>query len=294
MKRKLRAGLLAAVLTVTVFQAGIDTVQAEETNNKYYTSGVIVNEEKNTEICVGDNVEIGAGVYLRADDSAVALEKWDWISDAEMKELAEAAEISKDFTYYEPDPKWNNNWVAFDGSIPEAAFGQYVSEFYGVVITEEDGTVEYAFNWADSERTVHSWGGTANITFERNSDEKTVRVYSICDSLNTANIPDKITVGGKTYKVTAIVSNANENKNLKSVTIASGITSIGKNAFKGAKKLKTITIKGNVKAIDDNAFAGINNKAVFKIKADAGNYARIVSRIKKAGAPKTATFKRIK
>ena len=49
-----------------------------------------------------------------------------------------------------------------------------------------------------------------------------------------------------------------------------------------------------MKSIGKNAFSGINKKAVFKIKATKANYKKIVSKIKKAGAPKTVTYKRIK
>ena len=62
----------------------------------------------------------------------------------------------------------------------------------------------------------------------------------------------------------------------------------------GAENLKTITVKGNLKSIGKNAFVGINKKAIFKIKATESNYKKIVNKIKKAGAPKTATYKRIK
>ena len=67
-----------------------------------------------------------------------------------------------------------------------------------------------------------------------------------------------------------------------------------KNIYHYKKNLKTINIKGNIKSVGKNAFQGINKKAVFKIKASAANYKKIVKRIKKAGAPKTATFKRVK
>ena len=68
----------------------------------------------------------------------------------------------------------------------------------------------------------------------------------------------------------------------------------GKEAFVNAKDLKTITINGNVTKIGANAFKGINKKAVFKIKTASSNYKKIVSKIKKAGAPKSVTFKIVK
>ena len=84
------------------------------------------------------------------------------------------------------------------------------------------------------------------------------------------------------------------NKKLKAVTIPATVKSIGKEAFVNAKDLKTITINGNVTKIGANAFKGINKKAVFKIKTASSNYKKIVSKIKKAGAPKSVTFKIVK
>ena len=86
----------------------------------------------------------------------------------------------------------------------------------------------------------------------------------------------------KEYKSDIIELNTNHPKFLFNLT------------FKNAKNLKNITIKGNVKYVGENAFQGINKKAVFKIKATKANYKKIVSRIKKSGAPKTVTYKRIK
>lgn len=101
-------------------------------------------------------------------------------------------------------------------------------------------------------------------------------------------------MNGKSYKVTSIGYWAYMGTKLKSITIPSTVTTIGEEAFKDAKNLKTININGNIKSVGENAFQGINKKAVFKIKASAANYKKIVKRIKKAGAPKTATFKRVK
>lgn len=67
-----------------------------------------------------------------------------------------------------------------------------------------------------------------------------------------------------------------------------------RNSFYKAGKLKTVTIQGNVKSVGKNAFAGINKKAVIKIKTSNSNYKKIVKLIKKSGAPKTVTYKRVK
>lgn len=105
-------------------------------------------------------------------------------------------------------------------------------------------------------------------------------------------IPAAITIGAKTYKVTAIAKNAfANNKKIKTVTIGknvntigdkafykctklskitipAGVKKIGKQAFFGCKSLKSITIKTTKltnKTVGSKAFKGIHKKAVIKV-----------------------------
>lgn len=291
MKKRILMGLLAATLAFAVVPCNVmdvTYVQAAETESEYYTSGVVADENGGTEICVGDYLEVRAGVYRKSDDSALSSEQWDFYSDeALLQTLGEGGVL----TFYKPNLNEDKDGIGFDGCVPEAAFGQYVSKIYVVSVNEQEDVVAVA----NSEKLVHSWGGTENITFDKNEDGKTVTVYSIFkNKSNSAKIPARITVANKSYKVTAIGNYALENMNIKSVTIPSSVTNIGKESFRKASKLKNITIQGNIKSIGKNAFAGINKKAVFKIKGSDSNYKKIVKLIKKSGAPKTVTFKRIK
>ena len=107
-----------------------------------------------------------------------------------------------------------------------------------------------------------------------------------------AVIPAAVSYQGQSLRVTAIANKAfANNKKLTQVTIGKNVTSIGKQAFKGDKKLKKITFKGNlVKSIGKKAFNGINKKATFKApKKVLKKYRKL---IKKAGAPKTAKYKK--
>lgn len=293
MKKKFLAGVLAATLAFTVLPYGVcDVTTAQAAESKYYTTGTITDENQNTEICVGDTPCVTARAYLTADDSTIDADKWEFVSD---NELVEFYEYPAELCAYMPDKSSDANVVTFAGKIPEAAFGQYVGKIYGIYVNDDDGKLYMTENRAYSDTTVHSWGGTENITFQSNGDGKTVTAYSIFkNGANTAKIPSSIKVAGKTYKVTMVGDYALENKNIKSITIPSTVTSIGKEAFSKASKLKSITIQGKLKSVGKNAFSGINKKAVIRIKASASDYKKIVKLIKKAGAPKTVTYKRVK
>ena len=79
-------------------------------------------------------------------------------------------------------------------------------------------------------------------------------------------IPDKVTIDGIVYKVTAIEANAfKKNKKITKVTIGKYVTSIGKNAFAGCTKLTSVTIGKKVKTIGASAFAGCSKLKTLKL-----------------------------
>ncbi len=69
-------------------------------------------------------------------------------------------------------------------------------------------------------------------------------------------IPDQITIGGQSYKVTAIAKNAFKanSKKLKSVKLGNEIKQIPSNCFSGCSKLTSVTIGKNVTKIGAKAF----------------------------------------
>ena len=84
-----------------------------------------------------------------------------------------------------------------------------------------------------SYKVVSSNKKQPTISYVQSSKTKTASV----------TVPDKVTIGGVTYKVTAIAPKAfANNKKLKKVTISKNITSIGKNAFKGTAKNLVINV----------------------------------------------------
>ncbi len=70
----------------------------------------------------------------------------------------------------------------------------------------------------------------------------------------SVKIPDKVTIEGKEFKVTEVKDQAFQKTDIKSVTMPSGIQSIGTKAFYSCKKLKKITIPASVSEIGSQAF----------------------------------------
>ncbi len=87
-------------------------------------------------------------------------------------------------------------------------------------------------------------------------------------NITKVTIPEKISVSGKTYKVTEIDTNAFKGlAKLKTLVIGKNVKGIGKNAFNGCKKLKTITIKTTLltsSSVKSGAFKNCHKKAVVK------------------------------
>ena len=69
-------------------------------------------------------------------------------------------------------------------------------------------------------------------------------------------IPEQVLFKGKTYTVTSIDGAFNKCKHLTSVSIPSGVTSIGYMTFYECTELTSVTIPNSVVSIDDRAFYG--------------------------------------
>ena len=106
-------------------------------------------------------------------------------------------------------------------------------------------------------------------------------------------IPSTVKVGGVTYKVTAVASQAFKgNKNLTNITIGRGITKIGNEAFSGCKNLKKITVTaGNLTTIRKSAFKGINKKATITVKGAKKAKTTLIKKLKKSSIGYVKTWK---
>lgn len=117
--------------------------------------------------------------------------------------------------------------------------------------------------------TLKNKSGSYKVVSSNKKQPTISYVQSAKTKTASVTVPDKVTIGGVTYKVTAIAPKAfANNKKLKKVTISKNITSIGKNAFAGCKKLKKITIKSTKlksKSIGKNAFNGTAKNLVINV-----------------------------
>ena len=117
--------------------------------------------------------------------------------------------------------------------------------------------------------TLKNKSGSYKVVSSNKKQPTISYVQSAKTKTASVTVPDKVTIGGVTYKVTAIAPKAfANNKKLKKVTISKNITSIGKNAFAGCKKLKKITIKSTKlksKSIGKNAFRGTAKNLVINV-----------------------------
>lgn len=101
-----------------------------------------------------------------------------------------------------------------------------------------------------------------------NAEKKQACAYGAENkNLRTITVASKVTINGVSCQVTAVANNAFANlKKAAKAVIGSNVTTIGKKAFYGDKKLKKITVKSKkLKSIGNGALKGISAKAVVKV-----------------------------
>ena len=109
--------------------------------------------------------------------------------------------------------------------------------------TNKPQTTVKTFNDAYNVYTVNKSGSTVTLKKPRSRN------------ITAAKIPSTVKANGKTYKVTAIASNAFKNcRKLKQATISGNITSIGSSAFQGCSTLRTVKIGSKVTSIGAKSF----------------------------------------
>ena len=110
-----------------------------------------------------------------------------------------------------------------------------------------------------------------------NTTSKTASVVGRANSeLRSINIPSTIPVDGVDYNVMSVAKNAFNNCDMDSLTISSGVVTIGSSAFSNCYNIRKIELPSTITTIGDNAFQGCNSLQLAVLPsslASIGDYA---------------------
>ena len=154
----------------------------------------------------------------------------------------------------------------------------------GTVTAGVKAGTQFTYKKAVYRVTKAGASGAAEAAFVKPSSKKTTGF----------TIPATVNYRGVNYKVTSIGAKAFKGcTSLKKVTIGKNVKKIGSQAFYKCGKLRTVVINSkNLKksSFGKNAFKGTYKKIRFTVPASKSkNYKKW---IRKAGAPKTASYKK--
>lgn len=280
---------------------------------------VKVNGEDITDSCQGDRsgMFIMPGAYVFTATKTYTITVTDGKATAEGASVSKAAEGTKVTLTANaaPSGKVFDKWVVVGGGITLANANSMATTF-----TMPAGAVSVKATYKNAPETTPVPAAKGKVITDKlgnsykvtKSDAKTGEVTFAKPKSGikgTVKVPDTVTIGGITYKVTAIGANAFKNnkkiktvklaatvtsigdkafykcRSLTSITIPSKVTKIGKSAFEGCKKLKTITVKSTkLKSVGKKALKGIHAKA--KIKVPKSKLKKYKSLFKKKGQGK--------
>jgi hypothetical protein len=127
---------------------------------------------------------------------------------------------------------------------------------------------------SDKVWNVNSDGDT--IWYDINKETKTAEVSENRSYSGSIVIPQEIKVKRKTYRVTGVSRYAFFYCNkLKSVTMPSGLSSIGSSAFVGCRNLEQLTIPESVTSIGEKAFDGCSSLRNIQVSEANQNYCSV-------------------
>lgn len=178
---------------------------------------------------------------------------------------------------------YKNNTNIGTATVTVTGKGNYtgkVSKTFKIVVSKGSAYTVGAFKYKIADAATNGKGTVAVSGAAKSASKQT----------GALAVPSTVKIGGKTFKVTSVASNAfkgykkitkvtvgNNVKTigtsafqgctaLKSVTLGSAVTSIGKQAFYGDKKLSTITVNSkSLKSVGKNAVKGTYAKAKVKV-----------------------------
>lgn len=227
----------------------------------------------------GDNVLTPQKIQLNADGTIGGRVTGTW---KETQNSYLATFVINNVTYYGVFFKQQDESINHDMAMTFTAIGDNNETIWGVQNSS------FKDDWDDDEDDGLEVGTeievSSGVSYEvtKAGDNPTVSYVSPKNNkVATANIPAKVTIDGISCKVTGISANAFKNcKNLKTVTIGSNVSTIGKQAFYGCTAIKKITIKTTklkASTVGNKAFQKVPAKAVLKApKAKAKQYKKIL------------------
>jgi hypothetical protein len=159
----------------------------------------------------------------------------------------------------------------------------------------EDASWTVQFTKAEEGEPQVAMSGVLKYEYSLNGNEATVIQDDSYRNLPTVEIPASVTIGGRTYQVTAIGCNAfMDCENLTSVSLANGLLhignraffraylqevllpstlkSIGEEAFKDCESIESILVPDGVERIGNFAFSDMDNLRVLIIPASVKKF----------------------
>lgn len=136
-------------------------------------------------------------------------------------------------------------------------------------------------------------GNNRYVVSSNNAGNPTVKFVGLVnENVSSVSIPETVSSGGVSYRVTLVTANAlNGNKSITSVIVSKNVKSICAKAFYNCPKLKKVKLKSKIiSKMNNKAFGKIHSKAVFYTYNS--QLAKYKSMLKNAGV-KSPTVKRL-
>lgn len=180
---------------------------------------------------------------------------------------AGAAECVTGEDYKPADPNENNQGENNQGT---------TTDNNGSTTPKQDTEKTTTTALAKGAMTKDSAGNAYKVTNASTTAGTVTYTGAASKNITSAKVPDKLTLGGVTYKVTKIADGAFKNcKKLKTASVGANVSSIGSNAFAGCGKLKKVTIGSGVTTLGKKAFYKDSSLKTIVIKS---------KKLKKVGA----------
>ncbi|MBQ6844812.1 MAG: leucine-rich repeat domain-containing protein [Agathobacter sp.] len=222
--------------------------------------------DKTKTVKIGTTVKVGAKSYKITSVAA------DAFRDKAITSVTLGSNVKKigDYAFYSCDNLKKVTFKAKKLSVGKNAF------YYCGNLRTLSGVTGSTFTYDANKYTIT---GKSSVTFAGVTSE-----YG-----NSVTIPDSVTIGAKSFKVTKIANKALRGKDMTSVTIGRNVTSIGTQAFEKCENLLNLYVQSTkIKAVGSNAFKNVDDD--IRVRVPSSKLARYKEAFRIAGMPKTANY----